>query len=164
MSDQEREELAQQVADAVEVYLLGLQAISRGEAAGAAVPLTMILALGGALLAIGALWTEGGASAGQIGILLLLPLSSFEAATALPAAVTGAHDLGTTTGAATRVALVHAATMDVTLGLFGAAWVARRRGSRRTARRLALAGTALVGAGAYLGGHLVYRLGVGVED
>jgi uncharacterized membrane protein len=83
--------------------------------------------------------------------------------TALPAAVTGAHDLGTTTGAATRVALVHAATMDATLGLFGAAWVARRRGSRRTARRLALAGTALVGAGAYLGGHLVYRLGVGVE-
>ena len=53
--------------------------------------------------------------------------------------------------------------MDVTLGLFGAAWVARRRGHRRTARRLALAGTALVGAGAYLGGHLVYRLGVGVE-
>ncbi|HEX7351841.1 thiol reductant ABC exporter subunit CydC [Brachybacterium sp.] len=54
--------------------------------AAAAVPLTMILALGGALLAIGALWTEGSASAGQIGILLLLPLSSFEAATALPAA------------------------------------------------------------------------------
>lgn len=42
-ADQERDELAQQVADAVEVYLLGLQAISRGEAAGgAAVPLLLL--------------------------------------------------------------------------------------------------------------------------
>lgn len=54
--------------------------------ASAAVPLTMILAVSGSLLAAGSLWVSGGASAGQIGILLLLPLSSFEAATALPAA------------------------------------------------------------------------------
>ncbi|ASK64746.1 thiol reductant ABC exporter subunit CydC [Brachybacterium avium] len=54
--------------------------------ASAAVPLTMILAVTGSLLAAGSLWADGGASAGQIGVLLLLPLSSFEAATALPAA------------------------------------------------------------------------------
>ena len=54
--------------------------------ASAAVPLTMILAVSGSLLAAGSLWVDGGATAGQIGILLLLPLSSFEAATALPAA------------------------------------------------------------------------------
>ncbi|MGP9539301.1 thiol reductant ABC exporter subunit CydC [Brachybacterium sp. AOP43-C2-M15] len=54
--------------------------------AAAAVPLTMVLAVTGSLLAAGALWAVGGASAGQIGILLLLPLSSFEAVTALPAA------------------------------------------------------------------------------
>ncbi|AXK45317.1 thiol reductant ABC exporter subunit CydC [Brachybacterium saurashtrense] len=54
--------------------------------AAAAVPLAMILAVTGSLLAAGALWVDGGASAGQIGILLLLPLSSFEAVTALPAA------------------------------------------------------------------------------
>ncbi|MGO2557676.1 thiol reductant ABC exporter subunit CydC [Brachybacterium sp.] len=54
--------------------------------ASAAVPLTMILAVSGSLLAAGSLWASGGASAGQIGILLLLPLSSFEAASALPAA------------------------------------------------------------------------------
>ncbi|MDN5900510.1 MAG: thiol reductant ABC exporter subunit CydC [Brachybacterium sp.] len=54
--------------------------------ASAAVPLTMILAVTGSLLAAGTLWASGGASAGQIGVLLLLPLSSFEAATALPAA------------------------------------------------------------------------------
>lgn len=54
--------------------------------ASAAVPLTMLLAVTGSVLAAGSLWVDGGASAGQIGILLLLPLSSFEAATALPAA------------------------------------------------------------------------------
>ncbi|MGO1226454.1 thiol reductant ABC exporter subunit CydC [Brachybacterium sp. AOP42-C2-15] len=54
--------------------------------AAAAVPLTLILAVTGSLLAAGAVWLDGSASAGQVGILLLLPLSSFEAATALPAA------------------------------------------------------------------------------
>lgn len=55
-------------------------------AATATVPLVMILAVGGSLLAASALWLDGTASAGQIGILLLLPLSSFEAANTLPAA------------------------------------------------------------------------------
>ena len=54
--------------------------------AAAAVPLTLILAVTGSLLAAGGRWLDGGASAGQLGILLLLPLSSVEAATALPAA------------------------------------------------------------------------------
>ena len=54
--------------------------------ASAAVPVAMVLAVAGSLLAAGAAWTDGGASAGQIGVLLLLPLSSFEAATTLPAA------------------------------------------------------------------------------
>ncbi len=82
---------------------------------------------------------------------------------ALPTAITGAHDLATTSGSETRVALVHAIAMDATLALFVTALVKRRRGDRRAARRLALAGTALAGAGAYLGGHLVFRMGVGVE-
>ncbi|WP_107773843.1 DUF2231 domain-containing protein [Nocardioides sediminis] len=85
-------------------------------------------------------------------------------ATAIPTAVTGAHDLATTTGAATRVTVVHAASMDASLVLFATAWVSRRRGDRRRARRLALAGITVASAGAYLGGHLTYRLGVGVED
>jgi uncharacterized membrane protein len=82
---------------------------------------------------------------------------------ALPTAITGAHDLATTSGSQTRVALVHALTMDGAVGLFVAALVKRRRGDRRTARRLALAGIGVAGAGAYLGGHLVYRMGVGVD-
>ncbi|WP_263310420.1 thiol reductant ABC exporter subunit CydC [Brachybacterium atlanticum] len=56
--------------------------------AAAAVPASMVLAVTGSLLAAGAAWSAGDLSAGQIGILLLLPLSSFEAATALPAAAT----------------------------------------------------------------------------
>lgn len=54
--------------------------------AAAAVPLATILALLGSVLAAGPLWLSGSASAGAIGILLLLPLSVFEAAGALPAA------------------------------------------------------------------------------
>ncbi|WP_114855669.1 thiol reductant ABC exporter subunit CydC [Brachybacterium sp. YJGR34] len=56
--------------------------------AATAVPLAILLAATGSVLAAGGLWLDGGASAGQIGMLLLLPLSSFEAATALPAAAT----------------------------------------------------------------------------
>lgn len=85
-------------------------------------------------------------------------------AAALPTIVAGAHDLGTTSGARTRVAVVHAGVMDVSLGLFAGAWIKHRRGDRRAARRWALAGAAVAGTGAYLGGHLVYRMGVGVED
>ncbi|MFC0292318.1 ABC transporter transmembrane domain-containing protein, partial [Brachybacterium muris] len=57
-----------------------------GAVASAAVPASMVLAVLGSLLAAGSAWLDGGASAGQIGVLLLLPLSSLEAATALPAA------------------------------------------------------------------------------
>ena len=69
--------------------------------AAAAVPLAILLAATGSLLAAGALWIQGAASAGQIGILLLLPLSSFEAATALPAA---ASQLARSRAAAERLA------------------------------------------------------------
>jgi hypothetical protein len=83
---------------------------------------------------------------------------------ALPTAITGAHDLATTSGSQTRVAVVHAIAMDATLGLFAASLVKRRRGQRRSARRLALAGTVVAGAGAFLGGHLVFRMGVGIDE
>jgi uncharacterized membrane protein YfcA len=83
---------------------------------------------------------------------------------ALPTAIGGAHDLATTSGRETRVAVVHALVMDVVLGLFTAAWLKRRRGDKKAARRLAVGGAALAGAGAYLGGHMVYRLGVGVDE
>lgn len=56
IQDQELQELAQQVADATEAFLVGLQAISRGEAAGGAVPLLLLevsqLLLAGARLGV----------------------------------------------------------------------------------------------------------------
>lgn len=54
--------------------------------AAAAVPAGVLVALLGSVLAAGPLWTSGSASAGAIGVLVLLPLSAFEASAALPAA------------------------------------------------------------------------------
>lgn len=68
--------------------------------AAAVVPVAMILALTGSVLAAGPLWVAGEASAGQIGVLLLLPLSAFEAASALPAA---ASQLARSQAAASRL-------------------------------------------------------------
>jgi hypothetical protein len=54
-----------------------------------------------------------------------------------------------------RVGLVHATTNAVAIGVYAASWVARARGRHGTGARLALAGAAVSGVGAYLGGHLV---------
>lgn len=80
-----------------------------GAVASAAVPLAMILAVTGSVLAAGAAWVDGGASAGLIGILLLLPLSSFEAASALPAA---ASQYARSRAAADRLAELTASAPD----------------------------------------------------
>jgi hypothetical protein len=60
-----------------------------------------------------------------------------------------------------RVGLVHAVTNGVAIAAYAASWVARRRGRRRTGRRLALAGAGVAGVGAYLGGHLAAARDVG---
>ena len=53
-----------------------------------------------------------------------------------------------------RVGLVHAVTNGVAIGVYAASWIARRRGRHGTGARLALAGAAVSGVAAYLGGHL----------
>ncbi len=53
-----------------------------------------------------------------------------------------------------RVGLVHAVTNGLAVGIYAASWVARRRGRHSSGARLALAGAAVSGVGAYLGGHL----------
>ena len=60
-----------------------------------------------------------------------------------------------------RVGLVHAATNAVAIGAYAASWVARARGRHGTGVRLGLAGAALSGLGAYLGGHLAVARDVG---
>lgn len=82
---------------------------------------------------------------------------------ALPSAATGASDWITTSGAERRVGFVHAAVNDLALLLHGWSWLQRRRGHDRTAAVLALAGTAVVGVGGWIGGHLAYALAVGVD-
>jgi len=53
-----------------------------------------------------------------------------------------------------RVGLVHAVTNGVAISLYAASWLARRRGRHLSGVRRALAGAAVSGAAAYLGGHL----------
>src|SRR5688572_18281611 len=61
-----------------------------------------------------------------------------------------------------RVGVVHAATNAVASTLFAASLAARRRGG--SGRLLALAGAGALGAGGYLGGHLAFATGVGVDQ
>jgi nitrite reductase/ring-hydroxylating ferredoxin subunit/uncharacterized membrane protein len=82
---------------------------------------------------------------------------------ALPAALTGACDWLSTAGAERRVGAVHAVVNYAALGLQVASWVARRHGRRARGAALSLAGTSLVGVSGWLGGHLAYALGVGVD-
>ena len=62
-----------------------------------------------------------------------------------------------------RVGVAHAAANTATALLFGASWLARRRGDQRRGRALGLAGAAGMTVGGYLGGHLSYSQGVGVN-
>ena len=60
-----------------------------------------------------------------------------------------------------RVGLVHAVTNALAIGVYASSWIARQRGRHDTGARLALAGAAVSGVGAYLGGHLAAARKVG---
>lgn len=82
---------------------------------------------------------------------------------ALPAAATGGSDWLSTAGAERRVGLVHSLLNYAALSLHAVSWWQRRRGRHLVAATLALSGTSLVGTAGWLGGHLAYALGVGVD-
>ena len=63
-----------------------------------------------------------------------------------------------------RAGLVHAWTNLTALALYAASLRARRAGDVGRGKALALAGAGAIGAGGYLGGHLVFRKGVGVDQ
>ncbi|MDQ3587229.1 MAG: Rieske (2Fe-2S) protein [Actinomycetota bacterium] len=63
-----------------------------------------------------------------------------------------------------RVGLVHAASNITALGLYTASLLARRRGARRRGKLLGLAGAGALGLGGYLGGHLSFVRGIGVNQ
>jgi len=86
----------------------------------------------------------------------------------VPTALAGLTDWSDTRGAERRVGLAHLALNVVGLGVIGASWLSRRRdpGTGRFDAHgpwLTLTGFGIVGASAWLGGHLAYAMGVGVD-
>jgi nitrite reductase/ring-hydroxylating ferredoxin subunit/uncharacterized membrane protein len=84
---------------------------------------------------------------------------------AAPVVASGASDWGDTEVASDtvrRVGIVHATSNAVASTLFAASWAARRRGD--DGRVLALAAATALTAGGYLGGHLSFAEGVGVDN
>ena len=80
---------------------------------------------------------------------------------AVPAAATGIAQFLQTDGVARRVAAVHWALNATAVTLYGVSWGLRSSGLRSGGRRLSAVALALVGPGAFLGGELAYRYGVG---
>ncbi len=83
--------------------------------------------------------------------------------TALPTAIAGASDWRHTDGAERRVGLVHAVANDVAMTAYAASWFARRAGRRKLGIALSLVGATAMSVGGWLGGHLSYAMGVGVD-
>jgi nitrite reductase/ring-hydroxylating ferredoxin subunit len=84
-----------------------------------------------------------------------------------PTALTGVNDWSDSEIAddrVRRVGLVHALTNAFAFGLYAASLKARRGGSRGRGKALALAGAGVLGAGGFLGGHLSFARGVGVNQ
>ena len=61
-----------------------------------------------------------------------------------------------------RIGMVHAAANATGATLFAASWAQRRNGA--SGRLLALAGGGILTAGAYLGGHMSFAEGIGVDQ
>ncbi|GLJ61641.1 hypothetical protein GCM10017576_17710 [Microbacterium barkeri] len=80
-----------------------------------------------------------------------------------PTALAGAADWSDTYGPDKRVGLVHAATNGTASVLQAASWLARRRGHRGVGVALSLVAVSVTLASAYLGGHLSYVKGIGVN-
>lgn len=82
---------------------------------------------------------------------------------ALPTAAAGSTDWLATRGAERRVGLVHALLNSLALTTYLYSWRARRHGRHGVGAATGLAGAAFLGVAGYLGGHLTYAQGVGVD-
>jgi uncharacterized membrane protein len=83
---------------------------------------------------------------------------------AVGAAVTGLTDWSETGGSARRAGLVHGVLNVTATALMATAYARRKMDSHEDGRACAWTGYAIAIGAAYLGGNLVYRLGVGVND
>jgi nitrite reductase/ring-hydroxylating ferredoxin subunit/uncharacterized membrane protein len=85
-------------------------------------------------------------------------------ASTAPAIAAGWLDWSQMTRDRRRVGLVHATANAVAVGLYIASLAARRGGRPARGRALAYAGLSVAGTGAYLGGHLAYAQGGGMNQ
>ncbi|MBC2641966.1 Rieske (2Fe-2S) protein [Rhodococcus wratislaviensis] len=113
----------------------------------------------GAWVSAGFLDAMGGRSARPAATKLV----GLGALAALPATLTGASDWADTLGAERRIGAVHAASNYAAIAAYLASWTARRRGRHGVGIGLSAAGAGLLGVGGWLGGHLTYAAGVGVD-
>jgi uncharacterized membrane protein len=88
-------------------------------------------------------------------------LLGFGLITAVPTAVTGLAEWGTTRGANQRVGVAHAGANTAALACYAASWVARSRGRHHKGVVLALGGATAAAVGGFLGGHLAIARHVG---
>lgn len=116
-----------------------------------------VLVTGGALLSATVLDLIGGA-AGRPAARRLIAVGL---ASAPATALAGWTDWLDTEQAESRIGLVHAATNGIGLLAYARSWQSRRRGRRGLISGLVGAGA--LSAGGWLGGHLAYAQGVGVD-
>ncbi len=83
---------------------------------------------------------------------------------AVPTAAAGLSDWAQVGGGARRVGVVHAAANATALGLYTGSWVSRKRGKRLRGWWLSALGFGVVTFSAYLGGHLSFAKGIGVQQ
>jgi nitrite reductase/ring-hydroxylating ferredoxin subunit/uncharacterized membrane protein len=82
--------------------------------------------------------------------------------TALPAVASGVSDWIDTDEAEARVGLVHATANATAVACFSLSWW-RRKGGRHGGAFWSVLGATVAAVGGFLGGHLAYALGVGVD-
>lgn len=85
-------------------------------------------------------------------------------AASLPTAAAGMSDWADTYGPDQRIGVVHAASNVAGIALYAASLLARRRGHRGAGTSLGLLGMGVMTLGGYLGGHLSYARGIGVNN
>jgi nitrite reductase/ring-hydroxylating ferredoxin subunit len=83
---------------------------------------------------------------------------------AAPTALAGLSDWADVWGRPRRVGLVHASANTLALSLYLGSSAARKRGRRRRGWWLSLAGFGVITTSAYLGGHLSFGQGIGVDQ
>jgi nitrite reductase/ring-hydroxylating ferredoxin subunit/uncharacterized membrane protein len=81
-----------------------------------------------------------------------------------PTALTGLADWVDTWGPTARVGTVHALGNLAAASVYALSWIARKRGAREVGVALGMLGMAIASGTAYLGGHLVFGRGVGVDS